>query len=350
MAVFRTDRGELSKPVREPNGWLRVDGLIARAGILEYKRQDGSTWVEYRPADENASATPSFDGVPFTNSHPAEGLLTAENTRHYQVGTVLSPKADGDRTRASILVTDAAAIKDLEDGKQELSCGYLCDVDHTPGTHNGKRYDAVQRNVRGNHVALVSVARAGPEFRVRMDSLESQLYISSHSQQPRPVMVKIRIDGVEYEVSESASQAIAKHDAAQAAELAKTAARADSAEATARESSKALQELPGKIRAEVKARADLELTASNILGEAPKTDSKDMDIKRACIERVNGLRCDGKSDAYVDAAFDLAVKAFSGGTAPADNLPRATVDQGTTLDQARAKFQAASRNAHQRKA
>ena len=106
------------------------------------------------------------------------------------------------------------------------------------------RYSA---NVRGNHVALVDIARAGPEARVRMDgSFNAELASENHEVN----MVKVRIDGLEYDANEQLAAAIAKQDveraeaqkraAATRADLEKQTARADAAE-------KALAEAPGKV-------------------------------------------------------------------------------------------------------
>lgn len=172
--VFRTDlaSSELRKPVELPNGWLRVDAFIARTGILEYVEPDGTVRREYRPPEEAfAPATlASFASVPLTLQHPPEGSLTPENTRQHQVGTVEQPARDRDKVRASILVTDAEAIDEIRSGTVQLSCGYVCELEFTPGVVNGERYDAVQRAVVGNHVALVEAGRAGPEISLRADA------------------------------------------------------------------------------------------------------------------------------------------------------------------------------------
>src|SRR5690606_28507268 len=43
----------------------------------------------------------------------------------------------------------------IESGeRKEISLGYKCQLDPTPGTWNGESYDAVQKNIVVNHVAL----------------------------------------------------------------------------------------------------------------------------------------------------------------------------------------------------
>lgn len=334
LKVNRYDRGTLNKPVRMANGWLRVDGFIGRSGILEYARADGSTWREYRPADEafRADALESFAGVPFTNNHPA-GLLTAENTKEHQAGTVEQPVRDGERMRARILITDADTVKAAEAGKAELSCGYTCELELTPGTApDGQRYDAIQRAIVGNHVALVDVGRAGPQFRLRLDNSELEL-VESDSQgigsaratpaaRGEMTVKKVRIDGVEVEVSELAAQLIEKAEKSTAeivakfsadtkaatADVEKQRARADLAEADLKKAKAELATAPEKAKAEMKARVELEAQASKVLGEEKFDGRTDLEIKRAVVEKVLSLKLDGKTDAYVEASFELAMQ------------------------------------------
>lgn len=353
--VRRFDRGGLRSPERMANGWLRVDGYIARAGILEYKRADGTAWREYRPPEENSSpdTLESFAMVPLTNDHPREGLLDAENTKLYQVGTVERPSMDGDTTRASILVTDAATIKAIENGKVELSCGYLCDLDFTPGEVDGQRYDAIQRAVRGNHVAVVKEGRAGPEVRLRVDSADAEVVgFDKVPETAEVLMTKISLDGVEFEVAESAAQAVTKALEAKAAEIEKLAARADAAEASAKKLQEELQAAPEKIRAEIAARVALETSAKSVLGEEKFDGKSDLDVKKAVAEKVLGMKFDGKSDAYVDASFEIALKAHADSAETGLSKARTAAVPDTRVDSAedaRAKFYAASRNAHLRK-
>jgi hypothetical protein len=51
-------------------------------------------------------------------------------------------------------------------GKRELSAGYRCLYEVTAGVWNGLHYDAIQRNIRGNHLALVTEGRMGPDVAV----------------------------------------------------------------------------------------------------------------------------------------------------------------------------------------
>lgn len=63
-----------------------------------------------------------------------------------------------------LMVWDAVGIAGIESQEQaELSSSYYYDADMTPGEYQGMRYDGVMRNIKGNHVALVDVGRAGSD-------------------------------------------------------------------------------------------------------------------------------------------------------------------------------------------
>lgn len=325
--VRRYDAGKLSKPTETREGWLRVDAHIARVGLLEYPRADGTVQVEYRPPEEafHPDALASFDLVPITNDHPPAGFIDDQTTKLYQVGTVASARQDGEKVAAHMLITDERAVADVKSGKVQVSGGYTCDLDFTPGEFEGRKYDAIQRNVRGNHVAIVWAGRAGPDIRLRMDSMSAEVVqpdctgIGQPKEQPK--MLKIKIDGVECEVSEIAAQLLAKTDAQRVAvdlkaksDLDSANARADAAESAAKKLKTELDAAPAKAREDAKARLELETAARGVLGEAAKFDGKsDTEIKREVAASVLDLKLDGKSDSYVAASFDLAVKQHADG-------------------------------------
>ncbi|MEF3068033.1 DUF2213 domain-containing protein [Pandoraea apista] len=64
----------------------------------------------------------------------------------------------------SLVIWDAVAIAGVDSREQcELSSAYWYDADMTPGVYENTPYDGVMRNIRGNHVALVEVGRAGSD-------------------------------------------------------------------------------------------------------------------------------------------------------------------------------------------
>ena len=106
------DAASLKPPVKMDNGFLRVEGRIARVGVQEYHRVDGTVHRELRLPEEvfHADSLASFAMLPVTNRHPP-GMLTAKNAKAFGVGSVgENVRKDGDYVAAPLILTDADAI------------------------------------------------------------------------------------------------------------------------------------------------------------------------------------------------------------------------------------------------
>ena len=165
--LFYADRISENIRRREPEGYLIcVNVPIARSGTQKYMQdevgQNGDGMVTvYRPEEEvfSKATMASFEGMPVTNDHPqAEEGVTVDNIQWLQKGHCQNVRrgtgAESNMLIADLVITDPVTIQEVLDGKREISCGYnyeLCDED-------GK---LVQRQIRGNHVAIVDRGRAG---------------------------------------------------------------------------------------------------------------------------------------------------------------------------------------------
>lgn len=121
----------------------------------------------YRDPEELAKGAGTFNNLPILNKHIPVTVDAPQKDN--VVGSIGSDVVfDALYLQASLCIWDAAAIAGVESEKQcELSCGYRYDPDMTPGTtSDGEAYDGVMRNIRGNHLALVEVGRAGPDVYV----------------------------------------------------------------------------------------------------------------------------------------------------------------------------------------
>jgi hypothetical protein len=326
MPVARYDIGTLKAPVKTSQGFLRVDAFLTRTGIFEYRNADGSVRRELRKAENvfDGAAVDSFALSPVTDEHPPT-MLTTDNVRDYQRGYLGDTVTrEGNFLRASMLVTDAALITKMEQGKKQISCGYLCDLDMTPGEFQGQKYDAVQKNIRGNHVAVVDSGRAGEACAARMDS-------GTLISKDIPTM-KITIDGVSFEVDESAGQAFVKYDTAMrvAVEAAKAEAGAANGRADAEKAARI--DAQDKFPARVAARVALEKSAAAHLGEMKLDALSDLDVKVVVIEKLGDVKltAEQKADAaYVagrfDSALDFAAKAPNAELAKARKVADAAV-------------------------
>lgn len=341
IQVLRYDDGEISGVTRTANGYVGCDARITRVGVFSYRQPDGTVRKELRLPEDvfHSDALRSFEDVPLTNGHPPrKEPLNPKNTRRWQTGSLRNVRQDEQFVSARVLITDEDTIKAAKAGKTQVSCGYNCDLDFVPGTTagitgvaDGQHYDAIQRNIVGNHVALVEKGRAG-DTTLHLDA-EDAVMITEPSKPPGPVpgpeprgkaMKTLRIDGVDFEMTEQAAQAVEKLrerlDASEAANesLAKNAsqeqARADKAEEDLATEKKARKEDSSdvKIREAVRARVELETTARAILKtdeiELEKLD--EMDIRKQVILQVCPSakeKLDGAKESYVMARYDGAV-------------------------------------------
>src|SRR5690606_5118100 len=119
---------------------------------------------------------------------------------------------DGDWISLPLILKDAAAIRAVQSGKRELSAGYTCElewVDHAD-------YDAIQRNIRINHLAVVDRARAGQEARIG-DNWGTRPIPVTDTENKSMTLKTVLVDGLSVETTEAGAQAIAKLTADKAA-------------------------------------------------------------------------------------------------------------------------------------
>jgi hypothetical protein len=349
--VARYDIATLRGPERTPQGFLRADAALTRSGVFSYRNPDGTVRREYRPPEEvfKADSLASFEDAPLTKLHPAR-LVDKDNARELAVGMVKeAPRRDGDLAVSRVVVMDAGAIAAVESGElPAVSCGYTCDYDPTPGvTPQGERYDGVQRNIVGNHLALVPVGRAGPEARIRLDAADAVMVdATTPTREPREdcaMAVKIRLDGIDYEAGEQLAQAITvsqEKAKARADELedqlkqakeatAKEKARADAAEEQLKKARE--DAAPAALQKKIDARLSLEREAAKVLGSEAKFDGKtDEQIKVEVITKLHPeakARIDAEPEAtrsvYIQARYDAALEESAEDSERNDDLAEA---------------------------
>lgn len=211
---YRYDFSPIEKYEMTPEGYLRAWASIARTGIQLYTDADGSVRREYRPATEVASpeSLASFAGKAITSEHPPV-LLDAENTKDYQVGfSGTEVVYDDGFVKAVMTITDKEAIERIMRGDaREVSAGYRVNYDPTPGvTENGEHYDGVQKEIIGNHIAVVRRGRAGPQVKLHLDRQDAADPSLLSNNGDRLMTAKVVFDGAEFEVTESVALAITK--------------------------------------------------------------------------------------------------------------------------------------------
>lgn len=163
------------------NGWAEIKGNpISKVGVFPYLGRQISPELEpdkiyqvYRPEEElsDEETIKSFKLIPWTDEHamlsgnPSEGLTAAEAKG---VEGVIGEDVyfeDG-YLKGNLKIFSNKMAQLIDSGKKELSIGYRCLYDIVTGVYNGVRYDAIQRQIRGNHVALVTEGRSGHDVAV----------------------------------------------------------------------------------------------------------------------------------------------------------------------------------------
>ncbi len=220
MLVQRFDLGRLGRAKRTGAGGARVPATIARTGVQVYTDQHGKTVREYRPPETvfAAESLETLGSIPVTVGHPPMGV-TPLNHRELSVGHVTDAppgrRQDGvaEWVDTALVVSDGETLQriDLPDehprALREVSMGYLAEVELTPGvTPGGEHYDAVQKNVRFNHLALLPTghARAGSGARLRLDGNQEPIMLVRVDDATTPATTpsaahrpRVKVDGIE---------------------------------------------------------------------------------------------------------------------------------------------------------
>lgn len=306
---FRYDSSGLrSRPKVTSQGFLSLSANLTRTGVLTYRRADGSSVRELRHPDEvfSPKTMESIQYAPLTDGHPDSGFVSPDNVSGLQRGIVQAARADGRFVVGEVLVQEASMIAAVKSGdRRELSPGYTCDVDPTPGEYNGERYDQIQRNIVYNHVAALPKGhgRSGAEVSFRNDSEAYEIDDSTEEPEMK-IEKKIEVEMVEKTTLDAAVM------------------RADSLSAEVEASKKEAEKVIAE-RDELKARLDsldvpalvaarvaLESTARLVCGADARFDGKtDREVKEIAIKVSNPtIELGARSEDYVSARFDSVVE------------------------------------------
>lgn len=318
-----------AKPRVTADGYMIAMPKAARIGVQEYTgtelgRPDLKAVRVYRAEEEvfNKDSLGSLAHKPITIEHPPV-LVDASNWKKYASGQIGDEIArDGDFIRVPMMIADQKAIDAINAGKVELSMGYTCDIEFMDGiAPDGTAYSAVQRNIRGNHLAIVDTARGGSQLRV-IDYKPKETEIMTH---------QVIVDGVSLQVADAATaQLITKalKDAGAEAEKATNDKKAldkkiadmemelselkkqRDAEKTTNDSiiadmkaKLADAQSPAAIDAAVKARALVIDSAKKVLAAVVIDGKTDEEIKRQVVDAKLGDAAKGWDAGKIDASF-----------------------------------------------
>lgn len=122
----------------------------------------------------------SFQGKPVADNHPntPDNKIHADDIAFYGKGHMENVRRgtgdEADNLVADLVITDPALVRAVESGqKREVSCGYDCRF----VAEGDKVY---QRNIIGNHVAVVARGRAGGDVAIKDEKPEIELGRRKH--------------------------------------------------------------------------------------------------------------------------------------------------------------------------
>lgn len=270
ISVNRMDRGTLEPATFNEDGFMEANVYATRAGIFKYIDATGRIQRELRMPSEvfESKSLATLAKKPVTNDHPLVGLLDSRNAAKYAKGwTGQEVVRDGNLVKTSITIIDSDLINEIKNKKKmEVSCGYSCDLVFEPGEWQDEHYDAIQTNIRYNHLAVVAKGRAGSEVRLRLDASESITY--DYTVEEKRV-TKINLDGAELEVSEQVAVAFAAKARADAKDKKELEKQMDALAKQLKDSHNMFDALKKKVAAE---EDDDDLVSNNSTREMDKAE------------------------------------------------------------------------------
>lgn len=173
----------MGKQIDKNDFWFIQKNPITKVGVFPYLGKQISQDCEpnkvyyvLRPKEElfRKETLDSLKLLPLVNEHT---MLGKDFTPAEEKGVegILGEQVvhDTDTIYTDIKIFSEDMKDKISNGKKELSLGYFCTYDKQEGTYNGQRYDYVQKNIIGNHLALVDKGRMGSDVRVYDKAIEA---------------------------------------------------------------------------------------------------------------------------------------------------------------------------------
>ncbi|RRV49574.1 DUF2213 domain-containing protein [Pseudomonas sp. p106] len=317
---------------RTADGYLTARAKVARTGIQDYLGteidpdnkhglRDVPIVKMYRPESSvfHKDAMRSYAHRPMTNGHPGGKGVDASNWKELAVGqTGGDVIRDGECVDVPLVLMDAAAIADYEAGKRQLSMGYSCEVIFQDGyTPDGEYFHCSAGPMNMNHLSLEHRARAGEEFRIG----DTQTQPPQGGHQMADSLRTVIVDGLSVQTTDQGAQAIDKltrqlSDSATTIQQLKDAHAADLAAKDSElakkdaeiDGLKAKQLSDADIDKRVQARADL-IGKAKAIHDGDYAGKGEAEIRKAVvIAKIGDAAIAGKSEAYIDARFDMLLE------------------------------------------
>lgn len=172
----------MGKVIDKNDFWFIEKNPITKVGVFPYLGKQISQDCEpnkiyyvLRPKEElfKKETLDSLKLLPLVDEHT---MLGKDFTPAEEKGVegILGEQVvhDTDTIYTDIKIFSEDMKDKISNGKKELSLGYFCTYDKQEGVYKGQRYDYVQKNIVGNHLALVDKGRMGSDVRVYDKAIE----------------------------------------------------------------------------------------------------------------------------------------------------------------------------------
>lgn len=354
-----TDRAQIGGMKVTQDGYLVGQLRCAKTGLQSYLGSElglptNDVISVYRPESEvfSRESLASYANKPISDDHPIE-MITSDNWSQYGKGDIGSDVVrDGEFVSVSYKIMDGDTIAKVKAGKAEVSMGYMAEIDFTDGvTPDGEPYQAIQKNIRINHLAIVDRGRAGSECGFTDAQNWGTSPITKVLGDSNVDLKTLIVDGLTVDTTDTGAVAIQKladdknkvvRQLADAKIEHETAINAKDAELAAKDAEidalKAAKLSDAEIDAKVQARSDL-LTKAKSVADTDFTGLSDADIKKAAVVAALGdAAIEGKTEAYIDARFDILAESAS----QADPFAKAMNDgqpQTKVLDHGQSEYE-----------
>ena len=348
--TYNLDRGNMRMT---SNGYLVAQARVARTGIQIYHGDEvgdeRQTVRVYRPEKSvfARDSLHSFGHKPVTLGHPPE-MVNAHNWKDYAVGHVDGEIVrDGDMVKVPMMITDASAIEAIHNGSSQLSVGYDARLEIKDGvTEDGEAYDAIQHDIRVNHIALTPSARGGPKLRLGDKGKEKKM-------DRETLYSTVTVDGIELKLPEPAASIVQKGLKRLRDEVVTLTTDKDTLTGKVAAMSKQVKDsaiTDADLDQRVALRQQLVSKAQSVLGATWQPDGKSTaDIRREVVaSKLTDEVAKPMSDAAIEGAFtavtsdsssgprelarELAKPGFGGGSKP--NAEAAWEERGKQMREA----------------
>jgi uncharacterized protein len=213
---------ELHDVNKTPEGYLKGRARVTGVSVLDYTQTHGVSI--FRPEAEvfDAASLDSLKGIPLTLGHPPANV-TASNAQQWAIGATGSDvQREGESVTVDFTVytdwiADEVYKRHTSGQRVEFSVGARGLPEYRDGEHKGQGYQAVLRNIRYNHLALLLDEPGRYPMTEITDNAEmlcitdAQL-LTATINKPEVTTVKIKLpNGFEIDVADSEASYLQNH-------------------------------------------------------------------------------------------------------------------------------------------